>query len=174
AGADRAARFVRTCDAFGVPVVTLVDTPGPAEAAGEAAATARLLHAYAAATVPLVTVLTGQVHGPASLALGSRHVGADHVIAWPRARIALRDPLEVAAALHDATPRTDPADAEERWYRDLARLEELATPAAALAAGDVDAVVAVADTRERLTGALRLLQRKAGDPPARKHANPPW
>ncbi|GAB7192373.1 acyl-CoA carboxylase subunit beta [Kineococcus sp. NUM-3379] len=181
AGADRAAALVRTCDAFGLPVLTLVDTPGfvPGGDSGNGAgaeeepAAVRLLHAYAAASVPLLTVLTGQAHGPAYLVLGSRHVGADVVLAWPRARIAVRDPLAVVAEQHGEELRAagTTGGAEERWLDLVEDHEAAAAPGSA--AGDVDAVVAPGDTREHLRRALRLLQRKQSALPARKHGNLP-
>ncbi|WP_432574088.1 carboxyl transferase domain-containing protein [Kineococcus sp. SYSU DK005] len=181
AACAKAARFVRFCDAFGLPVLTAVDTAGfvPAAegAAGDlTAAAAQLLYAYAEASVPLLTVLTGRAHGPAATALGSRHVGADVVLAWPRARLGAREAVAQVAAAHGeelAVAAASGRDAEAQWLRRLAEQEERAAPGAAVAAGDVDAVLAPGATRAHLARALRLLQRKAVPPPARRHGNVP-
>ena len=174
AAAAKAARFVRLCDAFGLPVLTLVDTAG-ALPAGEddegapTAALAQLLYAYAEATVPLLTVVTGRAHGPARLALGSRHVGADLVLAWPRALTAARDEVATASAsLSAAGPR-----AAEDWARAVHEAARAAGPEAALRDREVDAVVDPGLTRARLAAALRLLHRKSGHQPARRHGNVP-
>ncbi|WP_432532999.1 carboxyl transferase domain-containing protein [Kineococcus arenarius] len=168
AAAGKAARFVRWCDAFGVPVLTLVDTAGavPAGEDDEGAPTvalARLLYAYAEATVGLLTVLTGRAHGPARLALGSGHVGADLVLAWPRARIGERDEFAAAAR----------ASAADDWRALVREAAAAAEPVEAVCRGDVDAVVDPGTTRTHLAAALRLLQRKAGQQPARRHGNVP-
>ncbi|NAZ88228.1 carboxyl transferase domain-containing protein, partial [Kineococcus indalonis] len=167
AACAKAARFVRFCDAFGVPVLTAVDTAGFAPAAEDApgdptASAAQLLYAYAEASVPLITVVTGRAHGPAATALGSRHVGADVVLAWPRARLGPREAVAAVAAEHGREPGAAAEhgqDAHAAWLRRLAEQDELAAPGAAVAAGDVDAVLAPGRTRAHLVRALRLLER---------------
>ncbi|WP_369068830.1 carboxyl transferase domain-containing protein [Kineococcus terrestris] len=168
AAAAKAARFVRWCDAFGLPVLTLVDTAG-AVPAGEddpqapTLALAQLLYACAEATTPLLTVVTGRASGPARVALASRHAGADLVLAWPRALVADRD--EVAAAPQDAV--------DEEWLAALRAAREEAGPARAAGRGELDGVVEPAATRARLAAALRLLERVTGSQPARRHGNLP-
>ncbi|WP_432488213.1 carboxyl transferase domain-containing protein [Kineococcus sp. SYSU DK018] len=170
--AAKAARFVRFCDAFGVPVLTLVDTAGVVPAGEDdpgapTVAVAQLLYAYAEASVPLLTVVTGRAHGAALLALGSRHVGADAVLVWPRARLGARDAVAEVAAGHG------PAPAAGEWARLVARREAERSPAAAVRAGDADAVVGAGRTRAHLARWLDLLERKAVTPPARRHGNLP-
>ncbi|NAZ74629.1 hypothetical protein GTQ99_04210, partial [Kineococcus sp. T13] len=173
AAAAKAARFVRLCDAFALPVLTLVDTAGALPVGEEdegapTAALAQLLYAYAEATVPLLTVVTGRAHGTARLALGSRHVGADLVLAWPRALTADRDEVAAAAATGSAGPGT-----AQEWARAVHEAARAAGPEAALRDREVDAVVEPGRTRGRLAAALRLLHRKSGHQPARRHGNVP-
>lgn len=161
--ARKAARFVRTCDAFNLPVVTLVDSPGfvPAveeEQGGAVAAAAVLGYAYAEAQVPLVTVVTRKALGTAYAVLGSKELGADLVFAWPTAQIALADAATAAAALG-----VDAGSYEE------ANLN----PYVATERGLVDAVITPADTREQVLEGLRLLERKLIYPPLKKHGNIP-
>ncbi|WP_432524816.1 carboxyl transferase domain-containing protein [Kineococcus sp. SYSU DK006] len=176
--AAKAARFVRLCDAFGLPVLTLVDTAG-ALPAGEdddgapTAALAQLLYAYAEATVPLLTVVTGRAHGPARLVLGSRHVGADLVLAWPRALTAARDEVATATATATASATAAAPGTAEDWARAVHEAARAAGPEAAVRDREVDAVVDPARTRARLAAALRLLHRKSGHQPARRHGNVP-
>ncbi|WP_432545692.1 carboxyl transferase domain-containing protein [Kineococcus sp. SYSU DK004] len=167
AAAAKAARFVRWCDAFGLPVLTLVDTAG-AVPAGEddpdapTFALAQLLYACAEATTPLLTVVTGRAHGPARTALASRYAGADLVLAWPRALVADRDEVASAAGAGD-----------EEWTAALRAAREDAGPARAAGRGELDGVVEPAATRARLAASLRLLERVTGSQPARRHGNLP-
>ncbi|WP_337060156.1 carboxyl transferase domain-containing protein [Kineococcus sp. G2] len=179
AAAAKAARFVRFCDAFGVPVLTLVDTAGfvPAgedDPGSPTAAAAQLVYAYAEASVPLLTVVTGRAHGAALLALGSRHVGADVVLAWPRARLGARDAVaEVAGEVAQEVAGGGARPGTGEWAQRVARREALASPGAAVRAGDVDAVVEPGRTRAHLARWLEALERKAVTPPARRHGNLP-
>ncbi|MEX3505719.1 acyl-CoA carboxylase subunit beta [Corynebacterium sp. LK2510] len=163
AAARKAARFVRTCDAFNLPLVFIVDSPGfvPAteeEHAGVVSGAAALAYAFAEAQVGTVTVVTRKAFGPAYAVMGSKFLGADLVFAWPTAQIALADAPTAAAALDtDAT----------------AYAEENLNPYVATERGLVDSVIEPAQTRAQILEALRLLERKVIYPPMKKHGNIP-
>jgi propionyl-CoA carboxylase beta chain len=147
---DKAARFVRTCDAFNVPVVTLVDSPGlrPASDAGWdglARSAAKLIHAYAEATVPLVTVVVGDAVGAAYIVMGSKQLGADLNFAWPTARIS------VTSAPAEDVETVGPYEAAERGY--------------------VDRVIQPSATRPCLARSLRALETKEVLRFPKKHEN---
>jgi propionyl-CoA carboxylase beta chain len=168
AAAEKAARFVRTCDAFNLPVLTFVDVPGflpgtDQEWDGAIRCGAKLIYAYAEATVPLVTVITRRAYGGAYAVMGSKHLGADINLAWPTARIAVTDPSGASDLVH----RDIPATAAER--------EEDTCLAPYLAAdrGYVDAVIPPSLTRPHLVRALRMLRGKRGTLPPKKHDNIP-
>ena len=175
---EKAARFVRTCDAFNVPVLTFVDVPGflpgtEQEWDGIIRRGAKLLYAYAEATVPMVTVVTRKAYGGAYIVMGSKHLGADVNLAWPTAQLAVMGAQGAVNILH----RRDLAAAEDP---DAAR-EELVTsyegafanPYVAADRGYVDEVIAPSDTRSRIVRALRALRTKRSDLPTRKHGNIP-
>ncbi len=177
-GSDKLARFVRMCDSFNVPLVTFVDTPGylpgtAQEFGGIIRHGAKVLYAYAEATVPKVTVILRKAYGGAYLAMCSRSLGADWVFAWPTAEIAVMGPEgaaniifrdEIARAEDPATMRI--AKAEQ--YR-----EEFASPYIAAARGFVDAVIKPAETRAHVAQALMALSNKRDDRPHKRHGNIP-
>ncbi|WP_066370875.1 acyl-CoA carboxylase subunit beta [Herbidospora mongoliensis] len=175
---EKAARFVRTCDAFNIPVLTLVDVPGflpgtDQEWNGIIRRGAKLLYAYAEATVPLVTVITRKAYGGAYDVMGSKHLGADVNLAWPTAQIAVMGAQGAVNILHRrALATSDDSDALRaelvREYEDT-----LATPYLAAERGYVDAVIPPRDTRRAIVRALRMLRGKREALPPKKHGNIP-
>jgi acetyl-CoA carboxylase carboxyltransferase component len=175
---EKAARFVRTCDAFNIPLVTLVDVPGflpgtDQEHGGIIRHGAKLLYAYCDATVPRVQVILRKAYGGAYIVMDSRSVGADLSFAWPTNEIAVMGPegaanivfrREIAAAADPDAVRA----ARVAEYR-----EQLMHPYHAAEAGLVDDVVHPAETRAVLTRALDMLRTKQVALPRRKHGNPP-
>src|SRR3954471_15715473 len=179
---EKAARFVRTCDAFNIPVITLVDVPGflpgtDQEWNGIIRRGAKLLYAYAEATVPLVTVITRKAYGGAYDVMGSKHLGADVNLAWPTAQIAVMGAQGAVNILHrtalaEAAERGGDVEAERR--RLIADYEDtLVNPYIAAERGYVDAVIAPSLTRAEVVRALRLLRTKRQALPPKKHGNIP-
>ncbi|WP_432496237.1 acyl-CoA carboxylase subunit beta [Kineococcus auxinigenes] len=179
---EKAARFVRTCDAFNVPVLTLVDVPGflpgvGQEHGGIIRRGAKLLHAYAEATVPLVTIITRKAYGGAYIVMGSKEMGADVCLAWPTAQIAVMGAQGAVNILHRTTlKRTaeDGGDVEAHREQLVTEYEdELANPYVAAERGFIDAVIAPSQTRAHVVRALRALAGKRASLPAKKHGNIP-
>jgi propionyl-CoA carboxylase beta chain len=175
---EKAARFVRTCDAFNVAVVTFVDVPGflpgtDQEWNGIIRRGAKLIYAYAEATVPLVTVITRKAYGGAYDVMGSKHLGADINLAWPTAQIAVMGAQGAVNILY----RRELAAADEPDERRAELIteyeDELANPYLAAERGYVDAVIAPSTTRMEITRALRLLRTKRQTLPPKKHGNIP-
>lgn len=166
AGAAKAARLVSYCDAFSIPVVTLVDNAGLSSSYDPAlsGALGRLATAYADATCPKVTVVTGKAYGAAFTLLGSRALGADLALALPDAVISLLDPVAAVAFLRNDAVSADNSRAalESAW-----KAENVAATAAA--GGDIDDVVPAEELRARLCAALYMLADKSGGTPDRKH-----
>ncbi|MEV4383796.1 acyl-CoA carboxylase subunit beta [Streptosporangium sp. NPDC049644] len=178
AASEKAARFVRTCDAFGIPVLTLVDVPGflpgtEQEWNGIIRRGAKLLYAYAEATVPLVTVITRKAYGGAYDVMGSKHLGADVNLAWPTAQIAVMGAQGAVNILHRR--RLAASDDPDALRAELVREYEdaLATPYLAAERGYVDAVIAPRETRREVVRALRALRGKRDALPPKKHGNIP-
>lgn len=175
---DKAARFVRTCDAFNIPILTLVDVPGflpgvEQEHRGIIRHGAKLLYAYCEATVPKVTVITRKAYGGAYDVMSSKHVRGDMNFAWPTAEIAV---MGVEGAVNiifrDGIAVADDPDAERA--RLISEYEErFANPYIAAARGYVDEVILPSETRTRVTGALAMLENKRQSMPAKKHGNIP-
>ena len=175
---DKAARFVRFCDCFNIPLVTLVDVPGflpgvDQEHRGIIRHGAKLLYAYSEATVPKVTVITRKAYGGAYDVMSSKHIRGDLNYAWPTAEIAV---MGVEGAVNivfrDRIAQADDADAERS--RLIAEYEErFANPYVAAARGYVDEVILPSETRARVVGALALLEGKRQSVPAKKHGNIP-
>jgi acetyl-CoA carboxylase carboxyltransferase component len=160
--ACKAARFVSSCDAFGLPLVVLVDTPGflpgrAQEAGGVIRHGAKLVHAFAAASVPRLTVVLRKAFGGAFIAMNSRELGADLVLAWPRAQLGVMGPKQAVDLVHrrEIAAAEDPARARDRFAAAYAA-EHLTAPSAA-AEGAIDEVVAPSATRGRLAAALATL-----------------
>jgi acetyl-CoA carboxylase carboxyltransferase component len=175
---DKAARFVRFCDCFNIPLVTLVDVPGflpgvEQEHRGIIRHGAKLLYAYCEATVPKVTIITRKAYGGAYDVMSSKHVRGDVNYAWPTAEIAV---MGVEGAVNiifrDRIAQADDPDAERR--RLVAEYEErFANPYVAAARGYVDEVILPSETRRKVAGALRMLEGKRQSNPPRKHGNIP-
>jgi propionyl-CoA carboxylase beta chain len=175
---EKAARFVRTCDAFNVPVLTFVDVPGflpgtDQEWNGIIRRGAKLIYAYAEATVPLVTVITRKAYGGAYDVMGSKHLGADVNLAWPTAQIAVMGAQGAVNILH-RKEIASAGDVEETRARLIADYEDtLLNPYIAAERGYVDAVIEPSQTRAHVVRALRTLRNKRQNRPPRKHGNIP-
>ncbi|MCY3655877.1 MAG: acyl-CoA carboxylase subunit beta [Chloroflexi bacterium] len=174
----KAARFVRLCDSFNVPVVTLVDVPGylpgvAQEYGGIISHGAKLLYAYAEATVPLITVITRKGFGGAYVAMGSKHLGADINFVWPGGAIAVMGGSQAVNIINRRELQA--AEDEDAVRAELVSdyQERIEHPYIAAAKGYVDDVIDPRDTRARIAQALRMLQRKAESPLAKKHGNIP-
>jgi propionyl-CoA carboxylase beta chain len=176
--ADKGARFVRFCDSFNVPLLVLEDVPGflpgiAQEHGGIIRHGAKLLYAFAEATVPKVTVITRKAYGGAYDVMNSKHIRGDVNLAWPQAEIAVMGPkgaVEVLFRKEIATADDPEADTERRIeeYR-----EKFANPYIAAARGYVDDVIDPRRTRPRLINAFDMLQNKRDENPKRKHGNIP-
>jgi len=178
AASEKAARFVRTCDAFNVPLVTFVDVPGflpgiAQEHEGIIRHGSKLLYAFAEATVPKVTVITRKAYGGAYVVMCSKHIGADFNVAWPTAEIAVMGPeAAVGLIFRRELAATDDPDARRREL--IAEYEDLfASPYQAASRGYIDDVIEPHRTRPWLIQALALARRKRVNAPARKHGNIP-
>ena len=175
---EKAARFVRTCDAFNIPILTFVDVPGflPGTAQewdGIIRRGAKLIYAYAEATVPKLTVITRKAYGGAYLVMGSKHLRADLNLAWPTAQIAVMGAQGAVNILHRRTLH-DAADPDAERARLVDEYEDtLANPWVAAERGHIDGVIAPSQTRAAVTRALRLLRTKREAQPPKKHGNIP-
>jgi propionyl-CoA carboxylase beta chain len=175
---EKAARFVRTCDAFNIPVLTFVDVPGflpgtDQEWNGIIRRGAKLIYAYAEATVPLVTIITRKAYGGAYDVMGSKHLGADINLAWPTAQIAVMGAQGAVNILYRKELK-DASDPEaERAALVQAYDDALANPYLAAERGYVDAVISPHETRAEVVKALRLLRTKRETLPPKKHGNIP-
>ncbi|WP_149202225.1 acyl-CoA carboxylase subunit beta [Actinotalea subterranea] len=180
--AEKAARFVRTCDAFNIPVLTFVDVPGflpgtDQEWNGIIRRGAKLIYAYAEATVPLVTVITRKAYGGAYIVMGSKQLGADVNLAWPTAQVAVMGAGGAVNILQRGALKAV-ADAGGDVDAERARLtheyeDALVNPYEAADRGFVDAVIAPSQTRVQIVRALRALRTKRGAMPPKKHGNIP-
>ncbi|MCU1692913.1 MAG: carboxyl transferase [Frankiales bacterium] len=175
---EKAARFVRTCDAFNVPVLTFCDVPGflpgvGQEHAGIIRRGAKLLYAYSEATVPLVTVITRKAYGGAYVVMGSKHLGADLNLAWPTAQIAVVGAQGAVNIVRrkDIAAAKDPDAARAAFITEYE--DTFANPYIAAERGFVDAVIEPSQTRREIAKALRLLQTKRETLPPKKHGNIP-
>jgi propionyl-CoA carboxylase beta chain len=175
---EKAARFVRTCDAFSIPVLTFVDVPGflpgtDQEWGGIIRRGAKLIYAYAEATVPKVTVITRKAYGGAYDVMGSKHLRGDVNLAWPTAQIAVMGAQGAVNILY----RRELAAAPDADVLRAQRVEEyedtFANPYHAAERGYVDAVIRPAETRSQVTRALRALRTKRQTLPPKKHGNIP-
>ena len=177
---DKSSRFIRTCDAFNIPILTLVDVPGflpgvSQEYGGIIRHGAKMLYAYSEATVPLVTVILRKAYGGSELAMGSKQLGADLVLAWPTAEIAVMGPQGAANIIF----RKDIANAEEGKSAEVRQQKideytsEFATPYKAAERGYIDAIIEPATTRQRIIDGFNMLSTKRETMPAKKHGNIP-
>ena len=174
----KAARFVRFCDAFNIPIITFADVPGympgqDQEHRGIIRQGAKLLYAYAEATVPKITVVTRKAYGGAYVVMGSKHLRTDINLAWPSAEIAVMGPDAAVNIIH----RRQLADAKDPDATRAGLIEEyrdsFANPYQAAERGFIDDVIDPAQTRPRLIHALDALQNKRDTLPPKKHGNIP-
>jgi acetyl-CoA carboxylase carboxyltransferase component len=175
---DKSARFIRTCDAFNIPLLNLVDVPGflpgaSQEYGGIIRHGAKMLYAYSEATVPKVTLIIRKAYGGAYIAMGSKELGSDQVFAWPNAEIAVMGPEGAANIIfkNDISNSDDPINTRQEKiaeYRDT-----VANPYIAAQRGFVDDVIVPSTTRPRLISAFDMLESKRENRPAKKHGNLP-
>jgi propionyl-CoA carboxylase beta chain len=175
---EKAARFVRTCDAFNIPVLTFVDVPGflpgtDQEWHGIIRRGAKLIYAYAEATVPLVTIITRKAYGGAYDVMGSKHLGADINLSWPLGQIAVVGASGAVGILYrKEIAAADDPDAKRAELM-TAYEDTLCNPYLAAERGYIDAVIEPAETRAEVVKALRLLRTKRETLPPKKHGNIP-
>ncbi|MBO0853779.1 MAG: acyl-CoA carboxylase subunit beta [Nocardia sp.] len=179
---EKAARFVRTCDAFNIPIITLVDVPGflpgtSQEFNGIIRRGAKLLYAYGEATVGKITIITRKAYGGAYDVMGSKHMGADVNLAWPTAQIAVMGASGAVGFVYRKELKQAAAEGKDV---DALRIElqneyedTLVNPYVAAERGYVDAVIPPSHTRGQIVAALRLLERKMVSMPPKKHGNIP-
>ncbi|MEN5076133.1 acyl-CoA carboxylase subunit beta [Isoptericola cucumis] len=180
--AEKAARFVRTCDAFNIPVLTFVDVPGFLPGVGQEhqgiiRRGAKLIYAYAEATVPLVTVITRKAYGGAYIVMGSKQLGADVNLAWPTAQVAVMGASGAVnilqrSALKEVAESGGDVEAERQRLTDE-YTEAIVNPWDAAERGYVDAVIRPSETRVQVVRALRALRSKRASLPPKKHGNIP-
>ena len=175
---EKAARFVRTCDAFNIPVLTFVDVPGflpgtDQEWDGIIRRGAKLIYAYSEATVPLVTVITRKAYGGAYDVMGSKHLGADINLAWPTAQVAVMGAQGAVNILYrnEIANAADPAAERARLIEEYEAT--LANPYIAAERGYIDRVILPQETRPMVVRALRALRTKRASRPPKKHGNIP-
>lgn len=176
---DKAARFIRFCDAFGIPLVTFVDLPGylpgiDQEHAGVIRHGAKLLYSYSEATVPKITVILRKAYGGGYIAMCSRHLGADFVFAWPSAEIAVMGPEGAANIIFRAEISAASNPDEVRKEKVLEYTTKFANPYKAAAEGYIDAVISPEETRKYIIHSLRISENKHDVPLQRKHGIPPF
>lgn len=175
---DKAARFIRFCDAFNIPLISFTDVPGYLPGVGQEHSGiirhgAKLLYAFSEATVPKINVIVRKAYGGAYIAMNSKHLGADMVFAWPTAEIAVMGPEGAANIIFkkEISASYDPAATRNKKieeYRD-----KFLNPYIAAARGYVDDVIEPATTRIRLLNALEMLSSKRENRPTKKHGNIP-
>ena len=176
---DKAARFVRYCDAFGIPIVTLEDMPGylpgvDQEHAGVIRHGAKLLYAYSEATVPKITIILRKAYGGGYIAMNSRHMRADFVFAWPTAEIAVMGP-EGAANIIFRKEIMEAEDPEKMRKQKVEEYKEkFANPYVAASKGYVDSVITPKETRKFILHALNISVNKSIQTPEKKHGIPPF
>ena len=176
--AEKAARFVRTCDAFNIPLVTFVDVPGflpgvDQEYGGIIRHGAKLLYAYCEATVPRIQVITRKAYGGAYVVMNSKSIGADLAFAWPSAELAVMGPQGAVEIVYrrELQQAADPAARRAELVEEY--IERYANPFVAAERGYVDDVIDPAETRIKLVAGLEMLRSKREELPQRKHGNVP-
>jgi len=175
---DKAARFIRFCDSFNIPIITFTDVPGylpgvSQEHSGIIRHGAKLLYAYSEATVPKINVIVRKAYGGAYIAMSSKHLGADMVFAWPTAEIAVMGAEGAANIIF----RKEIANADDPIATRNEKIQEyrdkFANPYVAAARGYIDDVIEPDSTRPRIISALEMLASKRENRPAKKHGNIP-
>lgn len=177
---DKIARFVRFCDAFNIPVITFVDTPGfmpgtHTEYNGIIRHGAKILYAFSEASVPKISVVTRKAYGGAYIVMGSKHLRADMCFAWPSAEIAVMGADGAVNILHGrALKEKSPEEAKEIRKQLVAEYKDkFSNPYQAAGAGFIDEVIVPSETRQRLISTLEILRNKQSSSPAKKHGNIP-
>ncbi len=176
--ADKAARFIRFCDCFNIPLVTFTDVPGylpgvAQEHNGIIRHGAKLLYAYSEATVPKINVITRKAYGGAYIAMSSKHLGADMVMAWPTAEIAVMGPDGAANIIFKDEIKNSDNPIETRKEKILEYKDKFANPYQAAKYGYIDDVIEPDSTRPRIIAALEMLASKRESVPQKKHGNIP-
>jgi acetyl-CoA carboxylase carboxyltransferase component len=176
---DKAARFIRFCDAFNIPLITFVDLPGylpgvDQEHAGVIRHGAKVLYAYSEATVPKLTVIIRKAYGGGYIAMSSRHLRADFVYAWPDAEIAVMGPEGAANIIFrkEIMASDDPDETRKKKVKEYK--EKFANPYVAAAKGYVDAVIEPGETRKILLHSIEVSENKVIIMPVKKHGIPPF
>jgi acetyl-CoA carboxylase carboxyltransferase component len=176
---DKAARFIRYCDAFNIPIVTLVDLPGylpgiDQEHAGVIRHGAKVLYAYSEATVPKVTVVLRKAYGGGYIAMGSRHLRSDFVFAWPTAEIAVMGPEGAANIIFrkEIMGAEDPEKVRKEKVKEYK--DKFANPYVAAARGYIDSVIEPDETRKVLSHCISVSKSKSIGMPQKKHGIPPF
>ncbi|MBN1562649.1 MAG: methylmalonyl-CoA carboxyltransferase, partial [Anaerolineae bacterium] len=175
---EKAARFIRFCDAFNIPIITFEDVPGfmpgtDQEHGGIIRSGAKLLYAYCEATVPKITVVTRKAYGGAYCVMNSKHIRSDLNLAWPTAELAVMGPDGAVNIIfrRELSEAEDPVARKAELVEDYR--ERFANPYVAAAQGFVDDVIVPSETRPRLINALAMLQNKRDENPPKKHGNMP-
>ena len=175
---EKAARFIRFCDSFNIPIITFVDVPGflpgtDQEWRGIIKHGAKLLYAYCEATVPKITVITRKAYGGAYDVMSSKHIRGDINFAWPSAEIAVMGPKGAVEIIFrkEIEAAKDKAAAVESLVNEYR--EKFANPYIAAERGYIDSVIEPAETRPRLIRALHMLENKVEHNPKKKHGNIP-
>lgn len=176
--ADKAARFIRFCDCFNIPLVTLTDVPAflpgvNQEHSGIIRHGAKLLYAYSEATVPKINVILRKAYGGAYIAMSSKHLGTDLVYAWPTAEIAVMGPEGAANIIFRKEIQNADNPIEKRQEKIQEYKDRFSTPYVAAARGYIDDVIEPEATRPRLISALEMLESKRESRPPKKHGNLP-
>jgi acetyl-CoA carboxylase carboxyltransferase component len=178
AASEKAARFVRFCDCFNIPLIVFEDVPGflpgiDQEHGGIIRHGAKLLYAFCEATVPKITVVTRKAYGGAYCVMNSKHIRADLNLAWPTAEIAVMGPDGAVSIIfrRELAEADDPVARKAELVEDYR--ERFANPYAAARRGYVDDVIEPSQTRPRLINALNMLQNKRDNNPPKKHGNIP-
>jgi len=175
---DKIARFVRFCDAFNIPLVTFVDSPGFLPGVNQEHTEvirhgAKILYAYSEASVPKVSIVTRRAFGDAYVVMSSKYIGTDNNYAWPTAEIAVMGAEGAVNILYrkKINKADDPKAEHERLVDEYK--EKYLTPYTAAQAGIVDEVILPSETRVKIISALSVIKEKHVQNPARKHGNPP-
>jgi propionyl-CoA carboxylase beta chain len=174
----KGARFVRTCDAFNIPIITMADVPGflpgtAQEWGGIIRHGAKLLYAITEATVPKITVITRKAYGGAYDVMGSKHLGIDFNFAWPTAEVAVMGPEGAVNIIYRKDIAASPTPDERRQKLMDDYKARFANPYSAAERGYIDDVIVPHETRPKLIRALEMLQNKRVERPKRKHGNIP-
>jgi acetyl-CoA carboxylase carboxyltransferase component len=176
---DKAARFIRYCDAFNIPIITFVDVPGylpgvDQEHAGVIRHGAKVLYAYSEATVPKITVILRKAYGGGYIAMASRHLRSDFVFAWPTAEIAVMGPEGAANIIFrkEIMSSDDPDSTRRQKIEEYKKM--FANPYVAASRGYVDAVIEPSETRRSLLHSLSVSENKMSQLPEKKHGLPPF